>query len=388
MKKITFVFLCCIMSFIAVSAQKTEKKSNKIDYSGMKTGGSLTVTAKEQGATKENSFGIYEINIIYHNKNADTDYKESNKYFWQGIPDESYSITIGETLGNFYEDAKKIGLDLSEYSNDSFPIVIKFSDGNVCRIDGGAHLPVNYFDKTSIRFRNSTLNGREISTKELLRYLSSKEITDISPKMEPFISIKKSGPQVFKELCHALDMYSLEWFGIKPLAFGVKTRTSSHLNPKRQLHKTPFMMGGKRVTMYWMKDYDNTDPSDKTVSNIFIVPDGYEGFSDFVKDEDINMPPCVHTLILHDIPGKEWLEAVVYEVSKDSEGVYSYHRYGVSLPEDVANEIIDLLSGDTPYSMGLIYKLEKNKSTTLTPQVDINGNKVQRSTSLPRVLPK
>lgn len=146
-------------------------------------------------------------------------------------------------------------------------------------------------------------------------------------------------------------------------------KVSSYVKPELVQYKKSFKMNGKNYTMYWVYSDKDIKPESLGVSNIYLVPSDFKPINPLGYFNDNNCPPDVQKLILHDIPGKEFLEAYVDEIKCDNNGQNrESHRYGVRLPDDIANEIIDLSAGDTKFSCSK--QLSQFGSTTseeLTP---------------------
>lgn len=166
-----------------------------------------------------------------------------------------------------------------------------------------------------------------------------------------------------------------------------QTKLSSYVRPELQQYKKSFVVAGKKYTMYWVDRNKDLNPTSKGVSDIYIVPDNFKPIS-FGNKNDENFPPCIDKLILHDIPGKEFLEAVLSEKSTAGDGSATFHTYGFRLPDDIANEIVDLACGDTSFNLNpMLQKFGSTTSATLTPYKSKFGNSLHTTPSSPCIKP-
>lgn len=107
----------------------------------------------------------------------------------------------------------------------------------------------------------------------------------------------------------------------------------------------PFVSEGKKYTMnYTILKVDMTQ-----IAEVYFIPDGYDKYS-----KDNIEPPKFHKLVYHNL-GK---------VEDNFVGVWTYEelvidnipseiKREIRLPDDIANKLVDLLSGD--------YKMPPNK---------------------------
>lgn len=147
---------------------------------------------------------------------------------------------------------------------------------------------------------------------------------------------------------------------------------SSYVRPELVQYKKSFRTeNGKQYTMYWVDQNKDIKPNSKHVSSIYLVPAGYKRVNPLNDFNDDNRPPEISGLVLHDVgKGKEFLEAVVEEVKCDANGRNkAQHKYGIKLPDDIADDIIGVALGKTNYTCNPMLKksISSTTSSTLTP---------------------
>lgn len=154
-------------------------------------------------------------------------------------------------------------------------------------------------------------------------------------------------------------------------AFGLmaQQKVSSYLKPELVQYKKNFTMNGKKYTMYWVDFNKDINPTSMGVREIYLVPSDFKPINPADDLHDCNCPARIERLILHDIPGKEFLEAYVQEIKCDNNGYNKEsHRYGVRLPDDIANEIVYLACGNTKFSLNKsLSQFESTTSEALSP---------------------
>lgn len=131
---------------------------------------------------------------------------------------------------------------------------------------------------------------------------------------------------------------------------------------------------GKKYWVIWACESYEANEHPNWVRYIFIVPDGFKAQS---KNTSYSLSPNVDKFILHDIPGQEFLEAVIKDVYveyyTDKSNGHEMSRqvrkkYGIRLPDDIANQIVYLATGDTKYELNrLLGQFGSTTSKDLTP---------------------
>lgn len=147
-------------------------------------------------------------------------------------------------------------------------------------------------------------------------------------------------------------------------------KVSNFVRPEVVQYQKSFTMDGKKYTMYWVYRDKDIRPNSLGVSDIYLVPSDYKPINPLYRPiYDDNCPPYIQKLILHDVPGKEFLEAYVREIKCDKNGEnQEAHEYGVRLPDDIANEIVDLACGDTKFGLNqMLTRFGETKSEALSP---------------------
>ena len=110
-----------------------------------------------------------------------------------------------------------------------------------------------------------------------------------------------------------------------------------------------FKMDGKNYTLYYI-DAGKTGRAKKNiVSAIYLVPDDYSLIRK--EGENKNYPPRLKKFIYHDLgdpENKNYCTAILHLRRCDKNGENSeFLDHEVRLPDEVANDIISLFSGDT-----------------------------------------
>lgn len=117
--------------------------------------------------------------------------------------------------------------------------------------------------------------------------------------------------------------------------------------------KKGFKMEGKNYTLYYINMNKGEKDRDKWVTDIFLVPEDYSLIR--LYGENRNYPPLIRKFIYHDLgdpENKDYCTAVLRERRCDKDGKNSeFVDYEVRLPNEIANDIIELASGGTDLLM-------------------------------------
>lgn len=132
-------------------------------------------------------------------------------------------------------------------------------------------------------------------------------------------------------------------------------KTSSYVKPEVVQYKRAFSSNGTQYTMYWVNSTKNGDANNNYVKDVYFVPSGYKPNNASSSREDDNIPPRLTGIRYHDLPnGKEFVGAKVVEVKSDAKvGASSRKWYTkeIRLPDEVANELMDLVKGRTKFQV-------------------------------------
>lgn len=125
------------------------------------------------------------------------------------------------------------------------------------------------------------------------------------------------------------------------------------LNDKYVQYKRPFKMDGKDYMLYFINLNKGEKGKDDLVTDIFLVPDDYSLIR--LYGENKNYPPSLKKFTYHDLgdpENKDYCTAVLHERRCDKDGKNSrFIDYEVRLPNDIANDIINLASGESDLLM-------------------------------------
>ena len=125
------------------------------------------------------------------------------------------------------------------------------------------------------------------------------------------------------------------------------------LNEKYIQFKKGFKMEGKNYTLYYINMNKGEKDSDYLVTGIYLVPEDYSLIR--LYGENRNYPPSIKKFIYHDLgdpENKDYCTAVLRERRCDKDGKNSeFVDYEVRLPNEIANDIIELASGGTDLLM-------------------------------------
>lgn len=122
---------------------------------------------------------------------------------------------------------------------------------------------------------------------------------------------------------------------------------SEEITPNRVLYQKDFKAEGKNWTMYFTNRFKDTEP--KHVRDIYLVPETYVPKTYF--GAETTMPPKIDKLVYHDLGEKdEFIGAVIKErIAKGDKTVYASRE--IRLPDEIANEITDLIYGETKFTV-------------------------------------
>lgn len=112
--------------------------------------------------------------------------------------------------------------------------------------------------------------------------------------------------------------------------------------------KKKFKMEGKNYTLYFLDVGKNVRAKKNIVTNIYLLPDDFSLI--VVQGEAQNYPPSLKKFIYHDLgdPDRDYCTAILHENICDKNGENSkFIDREVRLPDEIANDIISLFSGDT-----------------------------------------
>lgn len=114
-------------------------------------------------------------------------------------------------------------------------------------------------------------------------------------------------------------------------------------------YKKTFKMGGKSQTLYFMDIARSIREEKNLVTHIFLIPDDFSLIGGEYNNK--NYPPVLQKFIYHDFgdpENKDYCTAVLHERRCDKDGENSrFVDLEVRLPEEVANDLIDLINDDT-----------------------------------------
>lgn len=152
------------------------------------------------------------------------------------------------------------------------------------------------------------------------------------------------------------------------------SRLKEFLGDDRVLYKKSFVSDGIKYTMYYSNGtLFNPANRENFVTDVIFVPSDY----DYVLNEDVK-PPWLTKLIYHDLgPDKEFIGANIRytkEVPDEYYGTQSaYHEKEIRLPDEIANEIIDMVAGDTKFvpSPALAKMFQTTKSPNLIKEHEL-----------------
>lgn len=119
---------------------------------------------------------------------------------------------------------------------------------------------------------------------------------------------------------------------------------SDYIKPEDVQFSMDFKAEGKNWTMYYTDIIKSK--RENVVSAIYFVQDDYSPVSSI--GNEISSPPRMKNLIYHDIGANEFVGAYVTE-SKKINGRMKTVTREIKLPDDVANELMGLLLGDTKF---------------------------------------
>lgn len=126
----------------------------------------------------------------------------------------------------------------------------------------------------------------------------------------------------------------------------VRPQTDS-TKPENVQFSMDFKAEGKNWTMYYV-DFSKTSRQEKNVvSSISFVPQDYKKILSSGNREE-TMPPRFVSLVYHDIGENEFIGVLVDEIKGDSNSLVRV-RHEIKLPDEVGNELMGLLLGDTQF---------------------------------------
>lgn len=141
--------------------------------------------------------------------------------------------------------------------------------------------------------------------------------------------------------------------------FMLAPNVNARLNVDNIKYQKTFTSGGKKYTIYWEGTESNI------VNNIYIVPDAevYTRLGKQYVRTKANITPTINgkkmwpmsddvpklkKIIVHDLPGNnDFIGALVYTWFQDGTGVLNSEMvsWEIKLPDDIANEMLDLVDG-------------------------------------------
>lgn len=157
--------------------------------------------------------------------------------------------------------------------------------------------------------------------------------------------LTEAAAQVPAEDVATIDFAQIQQAKPKQILPGIIDSTSI------QLKKT-YKMEGKNYTLYFIDSAKEVRPKKNIVTDIFLIPENFSYIYKF--GESRNYPPRLKKFIYHDLgdpENKDYCSALLHERRCDKNGENSrFLEREVRLPDDVANDIIALKSGE----MGLL----------------------------------
>ena len=108
-------------------------------------------------------------------------------------------------------------------------------------------------------------------------------------------------------------------------------------NTHKIIESFPFVSDGKKYTM----QYATLNSDESQVSAVYFIPDGYDKYA-----KGNVKPPTFAKLVLHNLGNGENFAGAWVRESKIEDGRPATIYKEVELPDDIANRLIDMLSGD------------------------------------------
>lgn len=112
-----------------------------------------------------------------------------------------------------------------------------------------------------------------------------------------------------------------------------------------------FRMEGKQYTLYYLDTEKKLRGKDNIVTSIYMVPSDYNHIRK--NNYGSNNPPVMRKFIYHDLgdpENKDYCSALLLEKVCDKNGDNSkFIKREVRLPDEIANEIVNLFSGETQF---------------------------------------
>lgn len=154
------------------------------------------------------------------------------------------------------------------------------------------------------------------------------------------------------------------------------SRLKEFLGDDRVLYKKSFVSDGIKYTMYYSNGtlFNPASREENFVTDVIFVPSDY----DYVLKENVK-PPWLTKLIYHDLgPDKEFIGANIRYTKEVPDEYYgtqnAYFEKEIRLPNDIANEVMDLTLGDTkfePSNYLLKIPTETTKSSNLIKEHEL-----------------
>lgn len=133
---------------------------------------------------------------------------------------------------------------------------------------------------------------------------------------------------------------------------GVKTKHAVSQDFDMEIQfKKHFKMEGKNYTLYYCDTEKRNRAEKKLITDIYLIPETYEYKRD-ERGKTLNSPPLMTKFIYHDLgdpENKNYCSAILREKrGNDAQHIQDYTRE-VRLPDKIATDIINLLSGETEF---------------------------------------
>lgn len=123
---------------------------------------------------------------------------------------------------------------------------------------------------------------------------------------------------------------------------------SKVIRPAVVLYQKDFKAEGKNWTMYYTNERKAKSPT-KHVLDIYLVPETY--VQKKYLGEDTTRPPAIAKLVYHDLGGdKDFVGALIKERIEQNDGSLTIASREIRLPDEIADEIMDLLDGTTKFT--------------------------------------
>lgn len=106
-------------------------------------------------------------------------------------------------------------------------------------------------------------------------------------------------------------------------------------------YKRNFSSNGTQYTMYWVNPTKNGDQNNNYVKEVYLIPNGYQSSSE-------KCPPQLDKIRLHEVPGQG---AFVGAIVREKKANQNWYQREIKLPDEVANQLMDLVEGKTRFKV-------------------------------------